>query len=304
MHRFVQPVLTHFVLLAKSEKHRASRLEGFMAVRTCDHLKEDGVYCNSPALKGRNYCYFHLNIRGRRLNMARARALGPEQPLNVPFPEDMHAVQVTLFEVVSALAHKRIDTKHAGLILYAMQQAATNLMQTPDWHGRCHRPEPNQPLLALEFPAFEEQHHLPKGIDLEADPETAWQEAGPLPQGAPPLSPDFGDRVGPPPQTPPSHSDTPTVESTPGVQKTDNKKKRKHHRRADRVPLPKPLWTMKDPDAPFRAYTSDGRELTRADAERWQKRKLQEMVAFAKYGDPNAPLSPDEADVDIDEGAA
>jgi len=31
---------------------------------------------------------------------------------------------------------------------------------------------------------------------------------------------------------------------------------------------------------------------------------LQEMVAFAKYGDPNAPLSPDEADVDIDEGAA
>src|SRR5271166_2523791 len=120
-----------------------------------------------------------------------------------------------------------------------------------------------------------------------------------LPAGCPPLSPDFGDRVGPPPQTPPSHSHTPTVESTPGVQKTDHKKKRKHRRRADRVPLPKPLWTMKDPDAPFRAYTSDGRELTRADAERWQKRKLQEMVAFAKYGDPNAPLSPDEADVDI-----
>src|SRR5271166_4098234 len=83
-----------------------------MAVRTCDHLKEDGVYCNSPALKGRNYCYFHLNIRGRRLNMARARALGPEQPLNVPFPEDMHAVQVTLFEVVSALAHKRIEERN------------------------------------------------------------------------------------------------------------------------------------------------------------------------------------------------
>ena len=39
-----------------------------MDFRTCNHLKEDGVYCNSPALRGRNYDYFHLNLRGRRLN--------------------------------------------------------------------------------------------------------------------------------------------------------------------------------------------------------------------------------------------
>ena len=41
-----------------------------MEFRTCDHLKEDGVYCNSPALRGRDYCYFHLNLRGRRLNLS------------------------------------------------------------------------------------------------------------------------------------------------------------------------------------------------------------------------------------------
>ena len=45
-----------------------------MSFRTCDHLKEDGVYCNSPVLRGRNYCYFHLNVRGRRL--AQPVALG------------------------------------------------------------------------------------------------------------------------------------------------------------------------------------------------------------------------------------
>ena len=45
-------------------------LGGNMELRTCDHLKEDGVYCNSPALRGRDYCYFHLNLRGRRLNRA------------------------------------------------------------------------------------------------------------------------------------------------------------------------------------------------------------------------------------------
>jgi hypothetical protein len=38
-----------------------------MYCRTCDHLKEDGVCCDSPALRGRNYCFFRLNLRGRRL---------------------------------------------------------------------------------------------------------------------------------------------------------------------------------------------------------------------------------------------
>ena len=41
-----------------------------MSVPTCDHLKEDGVYCDSPALRGRNYCYFHLNLRGCSPNLA------------------------------------------------------------------------------------------------------------------------------------------------------------------------------------------------------------------------------------------
>ena len=47
-----------------------------MSFRTCDHLKEDGVYCDSAALSGKNFCYFHLNLRGRRLKMARALARG------------------------------------------------------------------------------------------------------------------------------------------------------------------------------------------------------------------------------------
>jgi hypothetical protein len=45
-----------------------------MSIRTCDHLKEDGVYCDSAALSGKNFCYFHLNVRGRRLKLARALA--------------------------------------------------------------------------------------------------------------------------------------------------------------------------------------------------------------------------------------
>jgi hypothetical protein len=39
-----------------------------MELRTCDHLKEDGVYGNSPALRGRNYYRCSRpNLRGLRL---------------------------------------------------------------------------------------------------------------------------------------------------------------------------------------------------------------------------------------------
>ena len=253
-----------------------------MELRTCDHLKEDGIYCQSPALRGRDYCYFHLNLRGRRLNMARTRALAADQPLDLPFPEDMHSVQVTLFEVVNALVNKRIDTKTAGIVLYAMQQASTNLNIKHASQSMCPAVKPDEPLLALEFRDFEEQYHLPKGIDLEANPEVALQESGSLP-------------------------DTNAVETTPAVpnsnQKSDRKKRRKHHRRGERVPLPKPkeLWEHVDPDAPFRAYTSDGRELTRADAERWQKRKIERLAAFAMYGDPDVPVNLDEPLIDVDQ---
>ena len=119
-----------------------------MSVPVCHHLKEDGVYCNSAALKGRHYCYFHLNLRGRRLKAARARRRADNPPLNLPFPEDMHAVQVSLAEILWALAEQRIDHKTAGLMLYTLQQASTNLNQTPRWQGERKAVENSRPLRA------------------------------------------------------------------------------------------------------------------------------------------------------------
>src|SRR5215469_1903671 len=110
-----------------------------MSYRTCDHLKEDGVYCQSPALTGQNYCYFDFNARARRLQAARARRRGEACRIQLPVVEDMHAVQVSLPQVLDALADDRIDHKRAGLMLYALQQAATALNCTPEWKGS--RPE-------------------------------------------------------------------------------------------------------------------------------------------------------------------
>ena len=41
-----------------------------MEFHTCGHLKQDGVFCNSPALRGLSSCYFDFQLRGRSLNQA------------------------------------------------------------------------------------------------------------------------------------------------------------------------------------------------------------------------------------------
>ena len=148
-----------------------------MPYRTCDHLKEDSVYCDSPALRGQNFCYYHLNVRARRLQMARARRRGEACRIQLPVLDDMHSVQVALQQVLDALADDRIDPKRAGLMLYALQQAAANLNGTRRWKGSRPTAEYDEPLRALEVPDFEQQYDLPQGVDLNLPPDVALENA-------------------------------------------------------------------------------------------------------------------------------
>jgi len=144
-----------------------------MPYRTCDHLKEDGVYCSSPALRDQRYCFFHLNIRARRVQAARARMHGDPRRFQMPILDNMHAVQSGIQQVVDAIADDRIDNRRAGLLLYALQQAASGLRSTPEWKGQ--RPEiaPEEPLRALEIHSLQNQFALPFDTDLEGSPDVA-----------------------------------------------------------------------------------------------------------------------------------
>ena len=95
----------------------------------------------------------------------------------------MHAVQVSLAEILWALTEQRIDRKDAGLMLYTLQQAATNLNQTARWHGERESVPSNRPLRALNLPDLEKRFGLPDDVDLDADPEAA-PPSGNLPQSA------------------------------------------------------------------------------------------------------------------------
>ena len=144
-----------------------------MSFRTCDHLKEDGVYCSSPALRDQRYCYFHLNLRARRVQAARARLHGDSRRFQMPILDNMHAVQAGIQQVVDALADDRIDNRRAGLLLYALQQTASGLKSTPEWKGQ--RPEiaTDEPLRALEINSLHDQYELPYDTDFDAPPDVA-----------------------------------------------------------------------------------------------------------------------------------
>src|SRR5208337_4756857 len=115
-------------LRAKGEERPANNeSEGLMNSNHCRHIKEDGFFCQGAPLRGREYCRFHLRALGRRIRMARERARREPHRLVLPILEDMNAVHVALMQVLDAVAADQLDDKRAGLLLYGLQQASTNL---------------------------------------------------------------------------------------------------------------------------------------------------------------------------------
>src|SRR5882724_1739440 len=83
----------------------------------CRWVRQDGTSCRSPQMKQHIYCFAHRQ-------MAEARTL------MLPAPEDANAIQVGLMRIQKALIEDTISTKKAGLLLYSMQLALTNVGQT------------------------------------------------------------------------------------------------------------------------------------------------------------------------------
>jgi hypothetical protein len=176
-----------------SEEQKANSEERSAAVKLCRHVKGDGVYCQIPALAGRPYCYRHLRLRGQQMRMARAIAQHQPYQFVLPSLDDMHAVQAALTHVAVAMTAGLLERRSAGLLLYALQQAAGNLrflaqMQTqvqiavaaeadapPLSPSLGDRGGPSQPQRVVEeYPEFEAEFGLPPGLDLTLLPQVAF----------------------------------------------------------------------------------------------------------------------------------
>ena len=87
----------------------------------CRHIKTSGGKCGSPALRGQPFCYFHSRLRERTTRQPHAF-----EALELPPLEDRGAIQLAISEIVTAVAHYKMDHKRAGVLLYALQIASHN----------------------------------------------------------------------------------------------------------------------------------------------------------------------------------
>jgi hypothetical protein len=148
-----------------------------MPFETCRHIKEDGVYCASPALRGRKYCYYHFAHRARRLRRAWALRFMEPCRLQIPQLDSLRNVQVALTEVVEALAAGQLDRRDAGLMLYAIQQATTVTRLALKAQQQAAQEEIDENLRVQEDPNLEQRFGIPPEIDLDAETEVALRVA-------------------------------------------------------------------------------------------------------------------------------
>ena len=98
-----------------------------MSCPTCSHLKADGLPCGSPSIRGKKLCYYHQRDHRRQQFAAKVlRQLDPLSP-HAPLPKTLPQVQVALYEVMQAVAEKRIPLERAGVRLFALQQVSQRL---------------------------------------------------------------------------------------------------------------------------------------------------------------------------------
>jgi hypothetical protein len=77
-----------------------------------------------------NFCYWHHKARARRRRHERIGgpiSMQANSGLELPLLEDANAIQVTIQEIMQAILDRRIDNKRAGLLLYSLQLASSNI---------------------------------------------------------------------------------------------------------------------------------------------------------------------------------
>ena len=110
----------------------------------CRHIKVNGTQCGSPALRSKNFCFFHQQDRPWKVECySDGEYATGEIPL--PYFEDAHSIQTVIRQVVQMVLQKRIERKTASLLLYALQIASSNLKRM-----ELEKPQPEQVVIDVE----------------------------------------------------------------------------------------------------------------------------------------------------------
>lgn len=153
-----------------------------MPQTTCRHVHANGALCQSPPLRNREYCHFHLDQIGRQLRAARARARHQPPRLKLPLLEDPFAVQIALMQVADAITNGELDVERGRLLMSLLRLASRNLNTARYWKQKpLFAAEADAGTAAAEWPTFEQENGLPPDFDLSVDPEVAFPMTQTLP---------------------------------------------------------------------------------------------------------------------------
>jgi hypothetical protein len=96
----------------------------------CAHVLANGQICQGIPMRDSHYCYWHHKARARRRRTERIGgplSMEANTGLDLPLLEDANAIQIAIQEIMQAILDRRIDAKRAGLLLYSLQLASTNI---------------------------------------------------------------------------------------------------------------------------------------------------------------------------------
>jgi hypothetical protein len=113
-------------------------------IRRCQHIRTNGTQCGSPALRNEAFCYYHGQSRPERVEVRGDGGQASGEVL-VPVFEDASSIQVVVRQVAILVLQGKIDQKKAGLVLYALQIASSNLKRMDE-----EKPRPAQVVVDRE----------------------------------------------------------------------------------------------------------------------------------------------------------
>lgn len=98
-----------------------------MPYELCRHVMSSGSRCSSPALKEKDWCFFHHRLHDRYTLVHHSDRVMSPTPLLIPTLEDAESIQVGITLVIEAIAYGRIDEKRGALLIRGLQCAARNV---------------------------------------------------------------------------------------------------------------------------------------------------------------------------------
>jgi hypothetical protein len=111
----------------------------------CRHIKANGTQCGSPALRSKKFCFYHQNNRPLGIGTYSKKDDSFSQAFDLPIFEDAHSIQAVLRQVSKMILINEIELKPAGLLLYALQIASSNLKRL-----ELEKPQPEQVVTDIE----------------------------------------------------------------------------------------------------------------------------------------------------------